>query len=298
MDSDLNTFFDFDQSDNTPSSTSSDIKPVPSLVHQSSSLGPFASSSSPQTYSKPSYQYDTYRQQTGIPMGGLANTFAVNQASGLHYRPGNNGFVMPTETLNIPLSNLDEFDFNRGLDMTDMDFDNTSPTDMPAMFYPNGSQNVSSSQQAPQRIYPGMHTQQAEQAKAQQAQKQHDILRQQAQPKQIPGQQPLPKTPTTKDPHVEESISRLLSRMRQGSNVSNEDDDGEGLDGMSNMPRLKKDEDDMDDDERLLNSEEGKKLSSKERRQLRNKVSARAFRSRRKGKFITFTNRQPILICV
>jgi len=38
----------------------------------------------------------------------------------------------------------------------------------------------------------------------------------------------------------------------------------------------------MDEDERLLNSEEGKKLSSKERRQLRNKVSARAFRSRRK----------------
>ena len=35
--------------------------------------------------------------------------------------------------------------------------------------------------------------------------------------------------------------------------------------------------------ERLLASEEGKKLSSKERRQLRNKVSARAFRSRRKG---------------
>jgi hypothetical protein len=41
----------------------------------------------------------------------------------------------------------------------------------------------------------------------------------------------------------------------------------------------------MDEDERLLASEEGKKLSSKERRQLRNKVSARAFRSRRKGMF-------------
>lgn len=38
----------------------------------------------------------------------------------------------------------------------------------------------------------------------------------------------------------------------------------------------------MDEDEKLLASEEGKKLSSKERRQLRNKVSARAFRSRRK----------------
>lgn len=49
-----------------------------------------------------------------------------------------------------------------------------------------------------------------------------------------------------------------------------------------NIPRLKKDEEDMDEDERLLASEEGKKLSSKERRQLRNKVSARAFRSRRK----------------
>ena len=43
-------------------------------------------------------------------------------------------------------------------------------------------------------------------------------------------------------------------------------------------------EEEMDEDERLLASDEGKKLSSKERRQLRNKVSARAFRSRRKGK--------------
>ncbi|KAL6237749.1 hypothetical protein BDW75DRAFT_203020 [Aspergillus navahoensis] len=48
------------------------------------------------------------------------------------------------------------------------------------------------------------------------------------------------------------------------------------------LTRTKKDEQDMDEDERLLASEEGKKLSSKERRQLRNKVSARAFRSRRK----------------
>jgi hypothetical protein len=46
---------------------------------------------------------------------------------------------------------------------------------------------------------------------------------------------------------------------------------------------MRKDEEEMDEDERLLASEEGKKLSSKERRQLRNKVSARAFRSRRKG---------------
>jgi hypothetical protein len=58
--------------------------------------------------------------------------------------------------------------------------------------------------------------------------------------------------------------------------------DGQGQSPMVNIPRPRKDEDDMDEDERLLASEEGKKLSSKERRQLRNKVSARAFRSRRK----------------
>ncbi|KAK9454974.1 hypothetical protein V1511DRAFT_460254 [Dipodascopsis uninucleata] len=44
----------------------------------------------------------------------------------------------------------------------------------------------------------------------------------------------------------------------------------------------KKSLEEMDEDERLLASEEGKKLSSKERRQLRNKVSARHFRLRRK----------------
>lgn len=43
-----------------------------------------------------------------------------------------------------------------------------------------------------------------------------------------------------------------------------------------------RDKDDIDEDSKLLFSDEGKKLSSKERRQLRNKVSARNFRVRRK----------------
>ena len=46
------------------------------------------------------------------------------------------------------------------------------------------------------------------------------------------------------------------------------------------LPLLK--DDYVDEDEELLNSEEGKKLNSRERRQLRNKVSARHFRVRRK----------------
>jgi hypothetical protein len=41
-----------------------------------------------------------------------------------------------------------------------------------------------------------------------------------------------------------------------------------------------------DEDEKILASEEGKRLNPKERRQLRNKVSARNFRVRRKGKSI------------
>ncbi|KAJ8101582.1 hypothetical protein POJ06DRAFT_251897 [Lipomyces tetrasporus] len=51
---------------------------------------------------------------------------------------------------------------------------------------------------------------------------------------------------------------------------------------LSVTPKSKKQHQPADEDERLLASEEGKKLSSKERRQLRNKVSARHFRLRRK----------------
>lgn len=82
---------------------------------------------------------------------------------------------------------------------------------------------------------------------------------------------------------VEAKISRLLEQMRNNSNASSVEDEDENNHESSQGSRMRKDEDDMDEDERLLASEEGKKLSSKERRQLRNKVSARAFRSRRKG---------------
>jgi hypothetical protein len=76
--------------------------------------------------------------------------------------------------------------------------------------------------------------------------------------------------------------------MRHNSVVSNDDSADTPTGSQPSLAaRLKKEEDEMDEDERLLASEEGKKLSSKERRQLRNKVSARAFRSRRKGKDIT-----------
>jgi hypothetical protein len=304
FDSDIDTFLDFDQAAFTPSSTSPDLSKGKAVANnrssQSSSAGSyFASSQSQQTFSGPSFQYDNYRQQTGLPVGGLANTFALNQATGMQYTGTHHGFVMPTETLNMP---LDDFDFGRhtSVDMSDMDFENESTSDsLPALFYPSSSsgqfvnptalvgQEDSPTDAAPaRRMYPGMHTQQAAQAKAQQAQRQQEIARQQQQ-RQIPGQKPLPTHPKSqqKDPHVEESISRLLHQMRQNSVTSAGDDDAPTpTANLPNIARLKKEEDEMDEDERLLASEEGKKLSSKERRQLRNKVSARAFRSRRKGK--------------
>lgn len=308
FDSDISPFVDFDHGTFTSSSSSPDSRPKSTFSQRpsfsGSSNGSFISSQSQQQFSGPSFQYEQYRQQTGLPVGGLANTFAVNQATGMQYNESSHGFVMPIETLNVPLSNIDDFDFgtNPSMDMSDMDFDSAdSPSEsFPGMFLsssssakgqfinPNAlvSQENSPSTYTPpvQRMYPGMHSQQAAQAKALQQQKQQEMLRQQQQ-RQVQGQRqlPSPQKPTQqKDPHVEESISRVLQQMRQGSIASVDEDASTPTGHLSNGARLKKEEDDMDEDERLLASEEGKKLSSKERRQLRNKVSARAFRSRRK----------------
>lgn len=297
FDPEMDKFLDLDQNTATSSSASPDTRSK-SSAGQSSAGSTFGSSQSQQTFSGPSFQYDSYKQQTGLPVGGLANTFALNQATGMQYNPYGNGFIMPMETLNVPLTNLDEFDFATYPPM-DMDLEPDSPTDN--MFYPSSSSarggfvdpvalmgqdsTSSSSSASVQRMYPGMHSQLAAQAKAQQAQKKMTAAQQ---PRQVPqGQRPLPqssKAQPAKDPHVEESISRLLNQMRQSSVASVDDDSSTPTANLPNLARLKKDEDEMDEDERLLASDEGKKLSSKERRQLRNKVSARAFRSRRKGK--------------
>lgn len=85
--------------------------------------------------------------------------------------------------------------------------------------------------------------------------------------------------------NVDETIHRVLAKIRHDSLQSGNlpEDDGSPGSSTPHLSRAKKDEEEMDEDEKLLASEEGKKLSSKERRQLRNKVSARAFRHRRKG---------------
>lgn len=112
------------------------------------------------------------------------------------------------------------------------------------------------------RYYPGIHQQQAV------FQQQQMWLQQKAQAKMAP--------PNS----VEESVEKIMNSLR----IQKASTAARSPSVLPNIPKLKKkDEDEMDEDERLLASEEGKKLTSKERRQLRNKVSARAFRSRRKG---------------
>lgn len=275
---------DFSEYDNLPYqspsvSPAASTKPQFTNTRQPVTATPATMPSGQQMHG-PSHRYDQYKQQTPFVPGALATTMAINQ---------NAGHVGYTLDYNVS-SGEDMFDFNAGPSQSspNMDLDFESQQE-PQFFFPEqtinpnaiGGRDSLPSPPAVQsnigRMYPGMHQAQAlAKAQAQQRQQQQIIAQQQQQQRQQLKQKgPAPPA----DPMVEQKISQLLNSMRAKPS---------GADSLEsphlNLPRPKKDEDDMDEDERLLNSEEGKKLSSKERRQLRNKVSARAFRSRRKGK--------------
>lgn len=239
-----------------------------------------------QMLSGPSHQYDQYKQQTPFVPGALANTLAMNENNGLtagyhleYIHPGDEMFDFNASPSHDPMTSPS----------MDLDFD--SPMD--TQFYLSATSTINPHNTAITspvttqaagvgRMYPGMHQQRAALAKAKaqqmmQQQQQELIQRQNQQRRQPQAKQPRLKAPPT-DPIVEQKITQLLNSMRTKPSSSEAEDDAPLL----HVTRPKKEEDDMDDDERLLASEEGKKLSSKERRQLRNKVSARAFRSRRK----------------
>ncbi|CAK3859350.1 Hypothetical predicted protein [Lecanosticta acicola] len=294
---DMDSFFDFNQGNNA--------SPVTASSSRNDAL-PFEKEER-QHFSGPSHDYGQFKQQVGLPVGSMANM----PMNGSNMYDGFN-------------SGIDEYGFNSGLgwnsglDMDgDMGMDLNSQHSMPPMFFPSNDSpsdkyvnpNSVGGHEEPQsnvgRLWPGMHSQQAQQAAMQKAaqaqavqQRQMKLQAQQAQyrqaatPSQSQGSQAAsqqtngnPKRVShTAEPHVEESISRLLNQMRQNSHVSSDDAGSPSGNVLPHIARMKKDEEEMDEDERLLASEEGKKLSSKERRQLRNKVSARAFRSRRKGK--------------
>ena len=319
---DIDRYINYDQNlfpspSASPVSSRSKPSASPNSAIVTSAISPFASQQSQQIFPPPNHQYDAYHQQAGLAPGALANTVAVNQADHLSFAGrGQSFFGMPPTDSYFGMNSTDDFvDFgtapsrNPSMGGTDMDLDFGSPTQ--EMFIQSmGSSNtdfvdpaaiggqedtsnvVLAAPATVGRVWPGMHQQQAAlKARAQQQSQQQAA----AQPsRSLAASQPRhpahrsagssSRPPT--DPIVEERISRLLNQMRHSSVASSNDDDaatptanGNG----SHMTRMRKDEEDMDEDERLLASEEGKKLSSKERRQLRNKVSARAFRSRRKG---------------
>ncbi|OAQ98005.1 hypothetical protein LLEC1_06105 [Akanthomyces lecanii] len=266
---------EFDANYQSPS-LSPNMSTKPAFASPISEMTPpsVSSTATTQTMTGPSHNYDMYRQQTGFVPGALANTMAVNQTNNTGYQDfGSLDYLTSFSPEN------DVFDFNTSpsqatLPASDLDMDFTN-ANADQFFTVNPSsieqqQQQASASSSPGRLWPGAHTQAAAVAKAQAQQRQ---MMQQTQSQKARG-----KAPQATDPIIEQKITQLLNNMRQKPASAS----GDSQSGSSNMPRTKKSEEDMDEDERLLASEEGKKLSSKERRQLRNKVSARAFRSRRK----------------
>ncbi|KAI0970747.1 hypothetical protein F4678DRAFT_101553 [Xylaria arbuscula] len=283
-----------------------DLSEYDGMTYQSPSLSPTATSKmqfarppasmattpatlpANQMLSGPSHQYDQYKQQTPLVPGALANTLAINE--GNVQIPGYNlDYINPGEEL---------FDFNsaqNSMTPSTMDLDFDSPAE-PFFFSatPNinphtlTSPSPAASVQTGSlgRMYPGMHQRaalakaQAQLQQQQQQQQQQEIAHRQhsQQRRQHQSKPSRPKVAEPADPIVEQKITQLLNSMRSKVNAPETEDNSPLL----QITRAKKEEEEMDDDERLLASEEGKRLSSKERRQLRNKVSARAFRSRRK----------------
>jgi hypothetical protein len=304
---DMESLFDFSQSTTQPSpatGSSSKVDVTPKSASQDwNAFSPFDQQEQRQHFNGPSHDYNQYKQQVGLPTGSMANMPPHAMFDGYGSGIGDMGFESGFGG-----------GWSSGIDMDaemNVDFNNPQSA-MPAMFFPppNNSDNFVDpnsigGQEEPTsnvgRLWPGMHSQQAQQAAMQKAaqvhavqQRQMKLQAQQAQYRQHangaesqgssqPSQSHSKRPSHASEPHVEESISRLLNQMRQNSNAGDIDDEDSPSNMLPQLARLRKEEDDMDEDERLLASDEGKKLSSKERRQLRNKVSARAFRSRRKG---------------
>ncbi|KAI7973698.1 hypothetical protein EIK77_004304 [Talaromyces pinophilus] len=299
-DLEFDSFLNLDQ---TAFPTSESMKSNPSLISQPSMATPDASlTDMGPSYSGPSHQYGDHQQQTGFPPDAVAHAMAYNDNSLGALRAGHQGFPV-TDGNYMHLKREDStVDFGTAPSRSHSEMD--IETDNKSFFLPHG--NPVRNQQfidptalgghemsmiahpAPQagRVYPGMHQQQAAMARAAQQQKQQaEIIRQQQQMRQRQAEQfvrqtpaqPLPLTRSVRqtDPVVEERISRLLQQMRQNS-LGQDTRLGTPSSLLPQMAKQKKEEEDMDEDERLLASEEGKKLTSKERRQLRNKNHALA----------------------
>lgn len=283
-------FFDFSQ---LASPTPAALKREPSAASAITSPTSTNIDDDLQTPAKPSHEYERFKQQTGLPSGSIAG---LNTGFNSGYMFSSTGLDM--ESMMGDSSMMDS-SWNTGLNMDPnthmggMDFSQNS------LSFNDNSQDdfvdPTAIEERPQvRVWPGMH-QQAALAKAQAQQRQQQQIafqrqqaqqqHQQQQPARLPSQATRKTSSPLSDARTEETIARVVAQIRANSQSAASTIGDNRQDLQPHIIRAKKDEEDMDEDERLLASEEGKKLSSKERRQLRNKVSARAFRSRRKGMF-------------
>jgi len=297
LDPEADSFFDFSQMPSpTPSSVSRQPSNVASTMHSPTTT---VLDEDFQTPAKPSHEYERFKQQTGLPSGSIAGLGqSFNGAYPMFSSTGLDEMSLMGDSMMMNAG------WNSGIGLgSDMDLD--MGLSQPAYFYPNDASQSddfvdpsSITQEAVPnvKVWPGMHQQQAQQAAMAKAQAQAQQQRQQQMAQQQKQQQhpqqhhnrlhPNRRSGSSQitDARTEETIARVVNQIRQSSqNGSLSSQDQHNL--LPHIIRMKKDEEDMDEDERLLASEEGKKLSSKERRQLRNKVSARAFRSRRKGEY-------------
>jgi len=317
-DLDMESFFDFSQGTQTNEQRA--ISRPTSKAGSSKQQPQFASpiyddADERQVFAGPSHEYDRFRQQTGVPAGDLISLSHINPSfggfnSGIDEMGFNNGFD-DSWTTGIDMDANMNIDYASNLPTIVFPSDATVDPSSQNYIDPLSMDSTEEPPSNVGRLWPGMHQQQAQQAalakaraqehQQQQSRRQHEL--QQRQQQQQPQQQQqwpqqqhqLPQSKSAgkqralsqhTDPWTEDSISRVLDGMRHNSHASvlSEEDGSVNNDFTPNFAHLKKDDEDLDEDERLLASEEGKKLTSKERRQLRNKVSARAFRSRRKGK--------------
>lgn len=298
LDPETESFFDFSQLPSpTPSSASRQPSNAASTI--ASPTNTALDGDDLQTPAKPSHEYERFKQQTGLPSGSITG---LNQSLNGNYQMFSSTGLDEMSLMGD--SSMLDAGWNSGLGMgsdVNMNLD-MSLSQQPAYFFPSNDasqsddfvdpSSISQEEVAPVRVWPGMHQQQAALAKAQ-AQAQQQRQQQMAQQQQKQAQQQNRLHPNRRsgssqitDARTEETIARVVNQIRQNSQNSSLASQGDQGNVLPHIVRMKKDEEDMDEDERLLASEEGKKLSSKERRQLRNKVSARAFRSRRKGQYI------------
>ncbi|KAJ4307241.1 hypothetical protein N0V88_000622 [Collariella sp. IMI 366227] len=242
-----------------------------------------------QQHTGPSHEYSLYKQQTGLVPGALDDTIALTESS---------SYLQPFPVFGTPLfdmGNLDDFDFDTSASLADplIDFGSGSSDMGLSTVDPSaiGGQEPSSPPSPPPlwaqtnnvgRLRPGMHQQAAQQRAEYLEQQQRQLAQaqmQQAQQQARPAQQPQAPLSLQTDIITEQKITQVLNAMRsQPPKIEPVASDAPAQNGT----RHKKSEEEMDEDEKLLASEKGKSMDSKTRRQLRNKVSARLFRERRK----------------